>query len=226
MKKILFLIASALFLSGCQSQTSNNAYNLSNSSINVITPTLTQTMNQQESTSSSTFPTNQRLFATLKTSKGDIKLELYGDKTPNTVANFVGLAQGTKEWTDPATGKKMTNTPFYNGIIFHRVIKDFMIQGGDPLGKGYGGPGYKFDDEPFSGDYIRGTLAMANAGPNTNGSQFFIMHKDMALPKNYVIFGKVVSGIEVVDKIAETPTDPQDKPLENIVINSVEISAE
>jgi len=117
----------------------------------------------------------------------------------------------------------MINKPFYDGIIFHRVIKDFMIQTGDPLGQGYGGPGYKFNDEPFTGDYTRGTVAMANSGPNTNGSQFFIMHKDMALPKNYVIFGHVTAGLDVVDKIAETPTDPNDKPLTTISIKTITI---
>src|SRR5207248_8249631 len=126
------------------------------------------------------------------------------------LANFVGLATGKKNWTDPRTGKKTTR-PLYNGTIFHRVIKGFMIQGGDPLGNGTGGPGYKFDDEMPAGpqfDYTPGTLAMANSGPNTNGSQFFIMHRDASgkLPKNYNIFGKVVEGMDVVNKIATAPT--------------------
>lgn len=125
--------------------------------------------------------------AVLHTTEGDITIELFADKTPITVNNFVYLA----------------NNNFYDDTIFHRVIKDFMIQGGDPTGTGMGGPGYKFDDEPFEGDYTRGTVAMANAGPNTNGSQFFIMQKDMGLPKNYVIFGKVTDGMDVVDKIAD-----------------------
>ena len=125
--------------------------------------------------------------AVLSTTEGVITVSLYVDKTPITVNNFVYLAQ----------------KGFYNKTIFHRIIKDFMIQGGDPKGDGTGGPGYKFDDEPFEGDYKRGIVAMANAGPNTNGSQFFIIHKDYALPPNYVIFGEVVEGIEVVDKIAE-----------------------
>ncbi len=129
-------------------------------------------------------------IATLKTSEGDIQLELTASKTPNTVNNFVYLArQG-----------------FYDGTIFHRVIKDFMIQGGDPKGDGTGGPGYRFDDESFDGSYTPGTLAMANAGPNTNGSQFFIMHGNVPLPKAYVIFGKVVQGMNVVDRIATSPT--------------------
>lgn len=125
--------------------------------------------------------------AVMKTSEGSITIKLNAKETPVTVNNFVTLAK-----------KK-----FYNDTIFHRVIKGFMIQGGDPEGTGRGGPGYKFDDEKFEGDYTRGTVAMANAGPNTNGSQFFIMHKDNNLPKNYTIFGKVTKGLDVVDKIAE-----------------------
>ena len=125
--------------------------------------------------------------AILNTSEGNIEIALSSEMTPITVNNFVYLAQNK----------------FYDNTIFHRVIDGFMIQGGDPLGNGTGGPGYKFDDEKFDGSYSRGTIAMANSGPNTNGSQFFIMHKDYPLPKNYVIFGKVTKGIEVVDKIAQ-----------------------
>ena len=125
--------------------------------------------------------------AVMKTTEGDITIELNARQTPITVNNFVSLAK----------------SKFYNNTIFHRVIKGFMIQGGDPNGNGTGGQGYKFDDEPFEGEYTRGTVAMANAGPDTNGSQFFIMHKDYALPPNYVIFGKVTEGMDIVDKIAE-----------------------
>lgn len=128
----------------------------------------------------------------LHTEKGNITLKLTTGKTPKTVNNFVTLAK----------------KGFYNNTIFHRIIKGFMIQGGDPKGNGTGGPGYKFDDEPFTGEYTRGTIAMANAGPNTNGSQFFIMHADNPLPKNYVIFGKVTSGMDVIDVIAESPVEP------------------
>jgi len=128
--------------------------------------------------------------ATFKTDMGDIVVELDAKNTPITVNNFVFLARDK----------------FYDNTIFHRTIKGFMIQGGDPQGTGMGGPGYKFADEPFGGEYTRGTLAMANSGPNTNGSQFFIMHKDNPLPKSYVIFGKVVSGLDIVDKIAEALT--------------------
>ena len=132
---------------------------------------------------------NKKQYVVLDTSEGKIKIELAFNATPKTAGNFWELA-----------GKG-----FYNNTIFHRAIDGFMIQGGDPKGDGTGGPGYKFDDEPFTGEYVRGTVAMANSGPNTNGSQFFIMHQDNPLPKNYVIFGKVVEGIEVVDKIATAP---------------------
>jgi peptidylprolyl isomerase len=133
--------------------------------------------------------TNKKYSVVLHTEKGDITIELTAKKTPITVNNFVTLAK----------------KGFYNNTIFHRVIKGFMIQGGDPKGDGTGGPGYQFDDEYFEGEYTRGTVAMANAGPDTNGSQFFIMHADNPLPKDYIIFGKVTSGMDVVDTIAESP---------------------
>lgn len=128
--------------------------------------------------------------ATIKTDAGDIVVALTAKETPITVNNFVFLAR----------------EKFYDGTIFHRTIRGFMIQGGDPDGTGRGGPGYRFADEPYTGEYVRGTVAMANAGPDTNGSQFFIMHGDNSLPPNYVIFGKVITGMDVVDKIAEAPT--------------------
>lgn len=150
--------------------------------------------------------------AVLKTSVGDIKLELNAKETPITVNNFIFLAR----------------EGFYNNTVFHRVIKGFMIQGGDPLGNGTGGPGYRFNDEPFTGEYARGTVAMANSGPDTNGSQFFIMHQDYELPKNYVIFGKVTQGLEVVDKIAEaevtmSPNNEASVPVNPVTVNSVQI---
>jgi len=150
--------------------------------------------------------------AIVNTTEGIITIDLYADKTPVTVNNFVSLAKSN----------------FYNNTIFHRVIKDFMIQGGDPKGDGTGGPGYKFDDETFEGEYTRGTIAMANAGPNTNGSQFFIMHQDYPLPKSYVIFGKVVDGLTVVDKIAEAEVQANamgenSKPVNPVKINAVTI---
>lgn len=148
----------------------------------------------------------------MKTDLGDIRIQLFAQEIPLTVNNFVYLSQSN----------------FFNNTIFHRIIKGFMIQGGDPKGDGTGGPGYQFDDEKFAGEYMRGTVAMANAGPNTNGSQFFIMHQDYQLPKNYVIFGQVVEGMEVVDKIAESAVTSNDfqemsKPINPVSIKSVEI---
>lgn len=144
------------------------------------------------------------LYATFKTSMGDIVVKLLSKDAPKTVENFVGLATGEKEWTDPRTGKK-TNARLYDGTIFHRVIADFMIQGGDPLGQGIGGPGYKFEDEFKSGRRFEkpGLLAMANAGPNTNGSQFFITEVPTPhLNNRHTIFGEVVKGFDLVPKIA------------------------
>jgi peptidyl-prolyl cis-trans isomerase A (cyclophilin A) len=173
------------------------------------------------------------VYATLDTSAGKITARLYEKEAPHTVANFIGLATGEKTWTDPRTGKK-TKKPLYNGTIFHRVVKGFMIQGGDPLGNGRGGPGYQFADEMPQGpqfDYTPGTLAMANSGPNTNGSQFFIMHGDASgrLPKNYNIFGKVVEGMNVVDKIASAPVEMNEggepsKPVTPVVLRKVTIT--
>ncbi len=144
--------------------------------------------------------------AVLKTTAGDITVEL-AKNMPITVNNFVFLA----------------NEKFYDGVIFHRTISGFMIQGGDPTGTGMGGPGYKFADEKFTGEYKRGTIAMANSGPNTNGSQFFIMHADYPLPPSYTIFGMTTSGLDVVDKIATAKTGPNDRPVDPVVINTIEI---
>lgn len=146
--------------------------------------------------------------ATIETSAGTMELELFPVDAPMTVNNFVFLAR----------------EGFYSGVIFHRVIKGFMIQGGDPTGTGSGGPGYKFADEPVSRKYLRGTLAMANAGPNTNGSQFFVMHNDSGLPPAYTIFGKLTSGEDVLDAIATTSTGGQDRPLSPQTILSVTIN--
>ena len=166
------------------------------------------------------------LYATMKTGMGDIVLVLFEDKAPKTVANFVGLASGTKDWTDPKTGQP-TKRPLYNGTIFHRVIPDFMIQGGDPLGRGTGGPGYRFEDE-FSPDLKHskpGILSMGNAGPNTNGSQFFItVRATPHLDGRHSVFGEVVKGQEVVNAIVNTPRGPNDKPVKDVVINEVIIS--
>ena len=162
--------------------------------------------------------------AIIKTSEGSITCELFTEKAPNTVANFVGLATGTKEFKDPKTGT-MVKRPYYNGLTFHRVISGFMIQGGDPLGNGTGGPGYQFDNENTNANFNKpGVLAMANAGPNTNGSQFFItVAPTPSLEGNYNVFGQVISGQDVADKISNVPTDPQDKPVTPVVIESITI---
>ena len=170
---------------------------------------------------------NATQIATLHTSAGDIRIELFGNHAPKTVKNFVDLATGGVEWKHPATGIR-TSEPLYNGTIFHRVIAGFMIQGGDPLGEGYGGPGYKFGDEfhpelSFDRPYL---LAMANAGPGTNGSQFFItVGATSWLNFKHTIFGEVAdqASRDVVDAIATTATGPGDRPLEPVVIERVEV---
>jgi peptidyl-prolyl cis-trans isomerase A (cyclophilin A) len=170
------------------------------------------------------------VHAEFATTEGSFTVRLFDQEVPDTVANFVGLAEGTKEWTHPGTKQKMTNTPFYDGIVFHRVISGFMIQGGDPLGQGIGGPGYNFKDEfhPTLRHSKAGILSMANAGPNTNGSQFFILHQNYDLPPNYVIFAHVTKGMDVVDAIATTATTLGDdgnmsKPTTPQVIRTVTI---
>ncbi len=165
------------------------------------------------------------LTATLRTNRGTVIVRLLPDHAPKTVRNFVELAEGGREWTDPNTGKKAA-TKLYDGTIFHRVIPDFMIQGGDPLGTGTGGPGYKFADEihpdlVFNRPYL---LAMANAGPGTNGSQFFITTVPTPwLTGKHTIFGEVVSGSEVVDAITKVQTGRNDRPVEDVVLESVTI---
>ncbi len=164
-------------------------------------------------------------YAIFHTSKGDITCVLFEKESPKTIDNFVGLANGTKEWTDPKTGKKVKKR-FYDGLIFHRVIPNFMIQGGDPEGTGRGGPGYRFEDE-FHPDLKfdkPGKLAMANAGPNTNGSQFFITTVPTPwLNNKHTIFGQVIEGQDVVAKIEGVKRGRGDKPLEDVVIQKLEI---
>jgi len=197
-------------------------YNLSSSSEinNILTSSSSiesgvqnQIINQNKNTKDTNRENKNMNTAILKTNMGDITVELSTDK-PKTTENF----------------KKLISENFYDGVKFHRVIKGFMIQAGDPLSKdeskkdywGTGGPGYKFADELTGNEkYTVGTLAMANSGPNTNGSQFFIMTSDTALPPSYTVFGKVVSGIDVAMKIQDVATDVSDKPLENVVINSI-----
>lgn len=175
---------------------------------------------------------DEAMEATLHTTLGDIRLELYPEQAPETVSNFVGLATGEKAWTHPATGEKST-APLYDGVIFHRVIPNFMIQGGDPLGTGTGGPGYVFDDEidptlTFAAPYV---LAMANAGRRmghgTNGSQFFITTAPTEwLQGKHTIFGAVADDASkaVVDVISAVTTDPRDRPLEDVVITGVTVT--
>lgn len=165
------------------------------------------------------------LFAVFSTTAGEWTIQLEEEKAPETVGNFVGLATGQKEYTDPNTNDK-SNVPFYDGTIFHRIIKDFMIQGGDRLGRGTGGPGYRFKDEihPTLKHTAPGMLSMANAGPNTNGSQFFITTVPCPwLDGRHAVFGKVVNGLDNVMKLGNIETGAQDRPRVEQKINSVKI---
>jgi len=155
-----------------------------------------------------TIDPQRKYSAKIRTSAGEMNAELLPGDAPQTVNNFVFLARDG----------------FYDGVIFHRVISGFMIQGGDPTGTGTGGPGYRFRDEPVNRKYDRGTLAMANAGPNTNGSQFFVMHADYPLPPSYTIFGRLTDGHDVLDKIASAPTGANDRPREPVRIEGVDIT--
>jgi len=165
-------------------------------------------------------------YAVFETTEGQIVCRLFDNDAPKTVANFVELAEGKREWTHPVTRKK-GNDRLYDGTIFHRVIPDFMIQGGDPAGTGMGGPGYQFEDETKGSPHKfdkPGKLAMANAGPNTNGSQIFItLVPTQWLTGKHTIFGEVVEGYEVAEKIVKVPRDRQDKPLKHVVLKSVVI---
>ncbi|AKF79875.1 cyclophilin [Myxococcus fulvus 124B02] len=169
----------------------------------------------------------QDLLATMETNQGTIELRLFSKDAPLTVANFVGLATGEKTWTDPSSGEKVTGRPLYNGVIFHRVIPNFMIQGGDPTGTGRGDPGYRFADEFQSGRTFNktGLLAMANAGPGTNGSQFFITTAVTDFLNNrHTIFGEVTKGYDVVEKISKVKTAPGDRPVEPVVIQKITLA--
>jgi len=171
------------------------------------------------------FAADSGTFAKFSTTEGDFTVKLFDKQVPKTVANFVGLAEGTKEWKDPRSGK-MVKKPFYNGLKFHRIIDGFMIQGGDPLGNGTGGPGYEFEDEfdPKLRHSKAGILSMANAGRNTNGSQFFItLAPTPHLNDKHSVFGEVVSGMDVIKKLGSTPVGANDKPIKDEVIKSVTI---
>ena len=204
----VIILGGYYLFSGSQNNTQNSGV-----SIQTISTTTTETADTITGTSTiNTQLSNQKShMVTINTNYGKIVFETYNADAPNTVANFITL----------------TDKGFYNNLTFHRVIKGFMIQGGDPKGDGTGGPGYQFADElnPTSVSYIagykKGVVAMANSGPNTNGSQFFIMTADYPLPNNYTIFGKVVSGQEVVDKIANMKTDSNDKPISPVIMTTV-----
>ena len=168
------------------------------------------------------------VYADFTTNEGNFSIRLHDKEAPNTVENFVGLAEGTKEWTDPRTNQRVRQ-PYYDGIIFHRVIDGFMIQSGDPLGRGIGGPGYEFADEfhPSLRHTKAGILSMANRGPNTNGGQFFItLGPTPHLDNRHSVFGEVVDGMDVVRKIGSTRTGAQDRPVKDVVIESVKIRRE
>jgi len=171
-------------------------------------------------------PRQPGTYAIFDTSEGQIVCRLFQQDAPKTVQNFIDLAEGQREWTHPVTRKKSMDK-LYNGTIFHRVIPDFMIQGGDPAGTGFGGPGYQFEDETKSSPHRfdkPGKLAMANAGPNTNGSQFFItVAPTQWLTGKHTIFGEVIEGQDVVDKITNSPRNRQDKPMKDIQVKSVTI---
>jgi peptidyl-prolyl cis-trans isomerase A (cyclophilin A) len=171
-------------------------------------------------------PGQGQLYARLVTNQGVIVVRLEEQRAPKTVKNFVGLATGTQEWVHPRTGEEKKGVPYYDGTVFHRVIPNFMIQGGDPLGEGRGGPGYRFEDEfhPELRHARLGVLSMANAGPGTNGSQFFITEGPTPhLDDKHSVFGQVVAGGDVVSKIARVPKGARDKPVQDVVIQRVEI---
>ena len=171
-------------------------------------------------------PGDGELRAILHTNHGDVHVRLFEHRAPKTVANFVGLATGQRTWTDPDSFEER-NDPFYDGVIFHRIIKNFMIQGGDRLGLGTGGPGYRFKDEfhPELRHDGPGKLSMANSGPNTNGSQFFITERATPhLDDRHAVFGEVVEGMDVVEEIAGVSTGAHDRPHDDVVMERVEIT--
>lgn len=216
MKKIIAMLTVAALFGSCSTSTGISG---SGSGQKKITPEMNMKILKMDKEEYDAL--KDGLYAEMETSMGDMTIELYEKDAPLTVANFVGLAEGTKE-----NSAKPLGTPYYDGIIFHRVIKDFMIQGGDPDGKGTGGPGYNFSDEFFSDKKHdkKGVLSMANAGPNTNGSQFFITEVPTPwLNGRHTIFGQVIKGEAVIDSIVNVKKGPQDKPVDDIVINHVKI---
>ena len=171
-------------------------------------------------------PGSGQLYARFVTSMGTMIARLEEHRAPNTVKNFVGLATGTQTWKDPRSGEERKGVPYYDGTIFHRVIPDFMIQGGDPLGQGTGGPGYRFKDEfhPELKHVGPGILSMANAGPGTNGSQFFVCEKATPwLDNKHAVFGQVIINAELIPQITHSKTGPRDRPVTDIVLQKLEI---
>lgn len=222
--KFIIAMIAIVFLTGCNNSVPNDNQVVNNTTTvntnDVVLDNINSNINENvnlntNNVNNTNSITKENNMPTVKiiTNKGEITIELFKDDAPKTVENFITLVK----------------KGFYDGVTFHRVISGFMIQGGDPTGTGHGGPGYEFADElnantpSYKAGYIRGTVAMANAGPNTNGSQFFIMHKDYPLPHAYTIFGKVISGMETVDAIASVAKDSNDKPLENVVMTKVEV---
>jgi peptidyl-prolyl cis-trans isomerase A (cyclophilin A) len=236
MRRRTLLAGAALIgtaLAGCSSATPNADSSSSSSSSESSEPSeptsATSTGESERADESAT--SVDRLsarHATLHTTKGDVAVELHPEKVPNTVANFVGLATGETEWTDPETGETRTD-PLYEDVLFHRVIDGFMIQCGDPTGTGRGGPGYTFDDE-FHPDLSHdgpGVLSMANRGPDTNGSQFFVtLDAQPHLDGRHAVFGRVVEGMDVVRAIGSVPTDGNDRPREDVVLESVDVGGD
>jgi len=204
---IAVLVGWTLVKPSTQIETEKEVINTNQQQENSPMPSVkSESTKKQYQKAESTIKAGKLYTAVIKTTAGDITVEL-AKNMPITVNNFVFLAK----------------EKFYDGVIFHRTISGFMIQGGDPTGTGMGGPGYKFADEKFTGEYKRGTIAMANSGKDTNGSQFFIMHADYPLPPSYTIFGMTTSGLDVVDKIATAKTGVSDRPVEPVVINTIEI---
>ena len=220
MRKIGLVIILGIILSACthQQPQSNLNINMNNQPTAVPTP---EPVGREEL---APVATQSAKRAVLRTTMGDITVELYAAKAPITVANFAALSEGTIDWIDPVTKQVQTDKRYYRNIVFHRIIKNFMIQGGDQTGTGRGGPGYQFRDE-FDDSLVfdqAGILAMANSGPNTNGSQFFIT--TVATPwlnGKHTIFGKVVEGMEVVRKIEAVTTDANDKPVTDVVLREI-----
>lgn len=219
------IVAFTFTLAACSERRSGGSEQASVAEHSHIKGETNMSADVQEILSGGTDKQVKEMTATFETSLGTIKVRLFHKQAPKTVANFVGLAEGLKEYIDPKTGTK-TKGHFYDGLIFHRVIPQFMIQGGDPLGTGMGGPGYQFEDEfhPELKHNKPGILSMANAGPNTNGSQFFITEVPTPhLDNRHSVFGEVIEGLDVVKKIARVKVNAMDKPMEDVVIKKLTI---